>query len=976
MKAKMFLLVERIKTRFFKTCPKSGRIYGVKKDTSIQKIVFIVVGIASMLWFLFRVIPKPSRATYPCMQATAPIMTAFLLWVGSLFSTIVTFRYAKDYFKKSKYMLAFGFSIIAIVAAFTFFGQNVKQLFASPVTSNVPLGTARGIFPGRVVWVRDPAVALWDGNGNWLTDASTPTSEAEKMVSAALKSVAGTTTDADAWDAIFKNFNTRRNGTATGYQAGEKICIKINQNNTWSHNDMQNAVGGAPQINGSPQLIYSVLNSLINRAGVPQTMITVADPSRFINDAIYIKCHTAFPNVTYIDNSGGDGRTKSTYKANAIPFSIDLGAQDQGIATCFTEANYTINMALLKGHDGQGVTFCGKNWFGATSISADWTKNHHNSFNPTDGNTYLTFVDFMGHKDLGNKCILFLMDGIYACQYLQGKPGPKWNSAPFNGNWPASIFVSQDGVAVDAVSLDFFRNEFTNNQWMENSEKYLLEASQANKPPSGTTYDPERDGTTLTSLGVYEHWNNAIDKKYTRNLGTGFGIELYEQLITPNVAPEITTQPLSVSLPLGLTATFKVTANGQAPITYQWKKDGVNIPNATTATLTLANITTTDIASYTVVVTNTLGFVESEPAKLTIGTNLRLATAPKVQTAPTIDGDLTETSWQMTYPISSVVIGTTTNNAEQKYGVMWDDTYLYVGVKVLDATITTNNPEVYNNDAVELYFDMNNTGGAYDALDRSWIKVVNSTNIWEKIGGAAGVITTTSTVKSATKLITGGYTMEFAIPWTNFGVTPNTANLYGFDVVIDDANGGITRANQSVWTGDMNNWMDLSNIGDLALLPQATTTTKTQSITLVKGWNLISFNVTPADKTIVTVFKDVLLNVTEIKTADAFYRSGQNPIFNSLQEISDGLGYLVNMNAGGTITLSGSEIKTGLPEIRLGWNIIGCPYLTEQPLNSLFTNTNSSVVKNFEGFWMPTLPNGTVPSIQSLMPGKGYFVKK
>jgi len=30
----------------------------------------------------------------------------------------------------------------------------------------------------------------------------------------------------------------------------------------------------------------------------------------------------------------------------------------------------------------------------------------------------------------------------------------------------------------------------------------------------------------LQRLGVHEHWNNNIDKKYSRNLGKGKGIEL------------------------------------------------------------------------------------------------------------------------------------------------------------------------------------------------------------------------------------------------------------------------------------------------------------------------------------------------------------------------------------------------------------------------------------------------------------------
>jgi len=59
-----------------------------------------------------------------------------------------------------------------------------------------------------------------------------------------------------------------------------------------------------------------------------------------------------------------------------------------------------------------------------------------------------------------------------------------------------------------------------------NPDNYMHEAALADNPPSGTVYDPEGDGTPLASLGVHEHWNNPVDKQYSRNLGTGDGIEL------------------------------------------------------------------------------------------------------------------------------------------------------------------------------------------------------------------------------------------------------------------------------------------------------------------------------------------------------------------------------------------------------------------------------------------------------------------
>ena len=94
--------------------------------------------------------------------------------------------------------------------------------------------------------------------------------------------------------------------------------------------------------------------------------------------------------------------------------------------------------------------------------------------------------------------------------------------------WSASIFMSQDPVAIDSVGLDFLRAEpratAVNGGHPDN---FLHEAAQIGNPPSGTKYDPEQDGTLLTqSLGVHEHWNNPTDKKYSRNLGMKEGIEL------------------------------------------------------------------------------------------------------------------------------------------------------------------------------------------------------------------------------------------------------------------------------------------------------------------------------------------------------------------------------------------------------------------------------------------------------------------
>jgi hypothetical protein len=503
------------------------------------KIAFIVLGISSTVWFLIRVIPKPQRATYPCMKAAAPVMSAFVVYLLTLFGSVLAIRKARYYFKRTKYIYALTFFFLATLCAFIFMTKNTEDIYAGTtdiisVQSNSPVGVEHGIFPGRVVWAFDPQVATWDGtNKYWWDDKSTSQIETDKMLNGVLRSLSGKETEAKAWDALFKNFNKEKRNVDKGYVQGQRIAVKLNQNNTRSHADTTG-------LNASPQLVYALIRSLTKEAGIPEKNITFFDASRFITDNIFSKCHKDFPEVIFVDNAGGEGRTKSTYVNNAIPYSVDNGKLATGLATCAVEADYMINLALLKGHIGQGVTLCGKNLYGVTSIDPNWRKNAHDNFNQDrqGKDKYLTFTDFLGHKDLGGKTLLFMIDGFYAARSQDGPPliKDKWMMAPFNNRWCCSLFASQDGIAVDAVGLDFLRSEWPDLADIAYSEKYLIESALANNPPSKTIYDPERDGSRLKSLGVFEHWNNSVEKKYSRNLGKNYGIELFYVPVNSNPA--------------------------------------------------------------------------------------------------------------------------------------------------------------------------------------------------------------------------------------------------------------------------------------------------------------------------------------------------------------------------------------------------------------------------------------------------------
>lgn len=88
--------------------------------------------------------------------------------------------------------------------------------------------------------------------------------------------------------------------------------------------------------------------------------------------------------------------------------------------------------------------------------------------------------------------------------------------------------------------------------------------------------------------------------------------------IIPLMLPTITSQPQDQATTVGGFASFSVTALDAQPLTYQWLKNGANIPGATSATLTLNNVQTADAGLYTVVVSNTDGPVSSNPTTLQI----------------------------------------------------------------------------------------------------------------------------------------------------------------------------------------------------------------------------------------------------------------------------------------------------------------------------------------------------------------------
>ena len=85
--------------------------------------------------------------------------------------------------------------------------------------------------------------------------------------------------------------------------------------------------------------------------------------------------------------------------------------------------------------------------------------------------------------------------------------------------------------------------------------------------------------------------------------------------------PTFATQPASQSVTPGTNVTFTATATSSLVIGYQWQKDGVPIPGATTTTLNVNNVQVANLGSYTLVANNTVGSSTSNVAVLGFSTS-------------------------------------------------------------------------------------------------------------------------------------------------------------------------------------------------------------------------------------------------------------------------------------------------------------------------------------------------------------------
>jgi hypothetical protein len=131
-------------------------------------------------------------------------------------------------------------------------------------------------------------------------------------------------------------------------------------------------------------------------------------------------------------------------------------------------------------------------------------------------------------------------------------------------------------------------------------------------------------GTSIITVTVNDGGksNNIVTKKFVVTV-----------IAPPNpLAPRFSRPLANSSVTAGQTISLSVAVTGKAPFRYQWKFNGNNLSGATSATLTLRQVQTSQAGAYSVTVSNGAGSTNGFPALLSVYPTTAMQGASGAQT--------------------------------------------------------------------------------------------------------------------------------------------------------------------------------------------------------------------------------------------------------------------------------------------------------------------------------------------------------
>ena len=161
---------------------------------------------------------------------------------------------------------------------------------------------------------------------------------------------------------------------------------------------------------------------------------------------------------------------------------------------------------------------------------------------------------------------------------------------------------------------------------------------------------------------------------------------------------------------------------------------------------------------------------------------------------------------ELPYYCDKLFYGMSDNDA--RFGLYWDDEYLWVATDVTDSKIIVDEASRYNSDAIEYYIDGGNEKTiTYDSNDKQFCWVPDERFF--------------SLDDYKFKLTDTGYRLVAKFRLADFGIKPQPGTVFGFDIDVID-NDGISEIGQRDgaigFNGDSQNWRDASHFTNVTLI--------------------------------------------------------------------------------------------------------------------------------------------------------------
>ncbi len=209
----------------------------------------------------------------------------------------------------------------------------------------------------------------------------------------------------------------------------------------------------------------------------------------------------------------------------------------------------------------------------------------------------------------------------YGWPIVEGMLSSSGVAPPENYIDPVYTYSHAEGCAITGAAfynpqVSVFPDEFKNKYFFGD---YCNNTVKALDPEAHTASLFLENGNGPTFIKVSDH-----GEMYIGSFGGGNQGSVWKITYSTDGSPHIAVHPESVIASVSDTVTFSVTAMGDAPLHYQWQRNGSIIADATASALQLKNVTLSDNdAIFTCIVENEKGQATSQAAKLTVTARTR-----------------------------------------------------------------------------------------------------------------------------------------------------------------------------------------------------------------------------------------------------------------------------------------------------------------------------------------------------------------